>query len=249
MKKNILGVKVNNITPDLLEQELVKYGRNNSSGYVCFCNVHMLIEAYEDNDFRQVVNDSSFTVSDGVPISKAMYLFHKIKQPRIAGMDFFPLFLKSCQRNNLKVSFLGSTTKSLNFLKNKLKKDFPNLRTGCFISPPFDQDWDNITYIKEINNTETNVLFVALGCPKQEKWMKQHKNQVKAIMLGIGGALPTYTEEVSRAPRWMQVYSLEWFYRLLLDPKRMFKRYFITNTKFICFVSWFILCKFLKKIF
>ena len=102
-------------------------------------------------------------------------------------------------------------------------------------SPPYrtlTEEEDN-EIIKNINNTEADIVWVGLGAPKQEIWMNNHKNKIKGLMIGVGAGFDYHAGNIKRAPKWMQKCSLEWLYRLLQDPKRLFKRYFRTNTKFI----------------
>ena len=119
------------------------------------------------------------------------------------------------------------------FIHLKIKKDLPNIEVTHKISPPFKQKWDNESYINSFNASNTNIVFVALGCPLQEKWMFEHYKKINSVLLGVGGAFPVYAGEVSRAPKWMSNNSLEWLYRLIKEPKRMWKRYFYTNTVFL----------------
>lgn len=233
MKKRILIIDVNYGSREKYFKELVDSVVSKEYGYVCFSNVHMLIEAYDDPNFAIIVNNAKYAFADGVPIAKCFKYLYGLNQERISGMDFLPNFLEICNEKNFKVAFLGSTNEILNKVNSKIKKELPQIEVTALISPPFKEEWDNQRYIDEINNTETNFVFVALGCPKQEKWMFDNFNHINATLFGIGGALPTYVNEISRAPLWMQKNGLEWFYRLIKEPKRMFKRYLYTNCKFL----------------
>ncbi|MCA9841339.1 MAG: WecB/TagA/CpsF family glycosyltransferase [Cyanobacteria bacterium HKST-UBA03] len=117
----------------------------------------------------------------------------------------------------------------------KLEREFPNLKVGGYLSPPFrsltDEEMGQI--IDQIRDSGAQIVFVALGCPKQERWMAEHAHKLPAVSLGIGAALPVYAETLSRSPKWMQNYGLEWVYRLFQEPNRLLKRYAVTNTLFI----------------
>jgi N-acetylglucosaminyldiphosphoundecaprenol N-acetyl-beta-D-mannosaminyltransferase len=232
MKKKIISIQVNQGKLESFTKELLTKINHKKGGYACFSNVHMLVEAYDDKSFAEAVNNSTYTFPDGVPIAKSFKFIHGLEQERIAGMDFLPHFLKISNKNKLKVGFIGGSEETLNKTKIKIENEFPDINITTMISPPFNGEWNNLTYINMLNQTQTDVIFIALGCPKQEKWMYENFASVNGFMFGIGGALLTYTELVKRAPKWMQKYGLEWFYRLSLEPKRMFKRYFYTNTKF-----------------
>tara|TARA_R110002033_G_scaffold133508_1_gene173543 strand:- start:1741 stop:2475 length:735 start_codon:yes stop_codon:yes gene_type:complete len=233
MKKRIISIDINQGSKAFYENEIINLIEKKVNSYVCFSNVHMLVEAYDNSDFAKVVNEATFAFPDGVPIAKSFKFLYKTNQPRIAGMDFLPDFIKICEAKKYRIAVVGSTDPVLIKFKDKIEQDFPSVIITALISPPFGKTWNNEKYIKEINETNTDAVFVALGCPKQEKWMHEYYMQTKAILFGIGGALPTYVGDVKRAPVLIQKYGLEWLYRLFQEPKRMAKRYFYTNSKFL----------------
>ncbi|WP_298499208.1 WecB/TagA/CpsF family glycosyltransferase [uncultured Algibacter sp.] len=233
MKKRIISIDINQGSKEFYENQIIDLIKRKESSYACFSNVHMLIEAYDNKEFAKAVNEATFAFPDGFPVAKSFKFLYKTNQPRIAGMDFLPDFLKICDKKKYRIGVVGSTDSVLSKFKEKVEQDFPNVIITVLISPPFNQTWENEKYIEEINATKTDAVFVALGCPKQEKWMHEHHMKIQAILFGIGGALPTYVGDVKRAPVWVQKYGFEWLYRLLQEPKRMAKRYFYTNSKFI----------------
>lgn len=205
------------------------------SAYCCVANVHMLVEAYHDQDFAYVVNNADLVTPDGMPLTWGLKLIHNVEQERVAGMDLLPDLLKEAEKNGIPVFFYGGTQEMLEQTSSFLKKVYPLLKISGMISPPFrslTQD-ENQVIIDSINTSGAQLVFVALGCPKQEKWMASMKNYVHATMIGIGGALPVMVGMQSRAPKWMQKASLEWLYRLSQEPKRLFKRYAVTNTTYL----------------
>ena len=124
-------------------------------------------------------------------------------------------------------------------MATKACKQFPGLNVVGTLSPPFRElniDEDQLD-VDTINNCNPDFVFVALGCPKQERWMAEHKDKINSCMIGLGGAFPVYAGMVERSPTWMQKYGLEWLFRLIKDPKRLYKRYFYTNTKFIVLLA------------
>ena len=135
---------------------------------------------------------------------------------RIAGMDLLPELLSTCEKAGLKVGFYGSTEKILERTKMHLQNKFPQLDCPLFFSPPFRNltETEELEIIQMINHSGIHLLFVVLGCPKQEKWMARMNGKVKGVMVGIGGALPVLIGSQKRAPKWMQEYGLEWFFRL-----------------------------------
>jgi N-acetylglucosaminyldiphosphoundecaprenol N-acetyl-beta-D-mannosaminyltransferase len=214
---------------------IMEFSLKKQSSYVCLANVHMTIEAYRDLNFSEIVNNADIITPDGMPIAKAMKLLYGIQQDRVAGMDLLPDLLKKAEEENLGVFFYGGTNEMLKKTKEHVQKTYPNIRKQSYYSPPFRSltSEEEISVIQQINNSESHIVFVALGCPKQEKWMATMKGKINACMLGIGGALPVMIGMQKRAPQWMQKLSLEWLYRLIQEPKRLFKRYFLTNNLFI----------------
>ena len=233
MKKRIFCVDINHGAEEFYLEEILNRGEKRIGGYVCFTNVHMLIEAYDDPAFATIVNEAAYALPDGFPIAKSLKHIHGINQKRITGMDMFPSLIDGCNKRKLKVAFIGSTNEVLSRLIEKIKLDYNNITITATISPPFGKAWNNSEYLTQIESTGTNIVFVALGCPKQEKWMHENFKLTNALMLGIGGALPTYAGEIPRAPKIMREVGLEWLFRFYKEPRRMFSRYFYTNSKFL----------------
>ena len=119
-----------------------------------------------------------------------------------------------------------------------IRKTYPNIQIAGLYSPPFrplsEGEMEEIA--EHISNSGAHLVFVVLGCPKQEKWMSEMKGRIPAVMIGVGGALPVLIGDLKRAPLWMQRHSLEWLYRLMQEPKRLFKRYLVTNTIYLYLV-------------
>ncbi|MEA5458973.1 WecB/TagA/CpsF family glycosyltransferase [Arcicella sp. LKC2W] len=223
--------------------EILNLSAKRQSSYVCVANVHMCIEAYHNSSFADVVNNADIVTPDGKPLVFGIKWLDGIEQARVAGPDLMPSLLAEAQQKELKVFFYGATPDVLNLLVTFCKQKYPDLSIAGAISPPFRTltcEEEN-EHINRINSSEANLVFVALGCPKQEIWMHRMKGKINAVMLGVGGAFPMLVGVEKRAPLWMQKNGLEWFYRLMQDPKRLFKRYFVTN-------SWFVYLLFKEKI-
>lgn len=215
--------------------ELVTLSQNQSSSYVCICNVHMLIEANDSESFAGIVNQADMVTPDGKPVAKGLEWLYNIKQPRVAGMDLIESLFDRSEKDQLKLFLFGSTEEVLAKMVEKAKKQFPNINIVGTLSPPFRElsEQEKTDMVAEINSHNPDFVFVALGCPKQEKWMAEHKGKVNSCMIGLGGAFPVYAGTVERSPDWMQRNGLEWLYRLYKEPRRLWRRYFYTNTKFI----------------
>ncbi|WP_162425892.1 WecB/TagA/CpsF family glycosyltransferase [Pontibacter pudoricolor] len=205
------------------------------SSYVCFANVHMLVEAYKDKDFNNILNNADVACPDGGPLSKLMKLLYGQQQDRVAGMDLLPALLQQAAARGKSVYFYGSTDEVLKAVVETAKKKHPELKIAGYYSPPFRKltDIEDTAIVDMINATEPDLVFVALGCPKQERWMAEHKDRVNACMLGVGQAYMTFAGLEKRLPKWARDMSLEWVYRLVQEPKRLWKRYLVTNSVFV----------------
>ncbi len=194
----------------------------------------MTVEAQRNPEFRDVVNRADFATADGMPIVKSLRWLSNIQQERVAGNDLMPALLKIANDQQLKVFFYGGTEGILESIYSVAQRDFPALSIAGSHSPPFrpltDEEMDRVA--AQINASGANIVFVSLGCPKQERWMAAMHNQVNALMVGVGGAFLLYAGHDSRAPLWMRTLCLEWLYRLALEPRRLWKRYLISNTVF-----------------
>ncbi|MCC9166771.1 WecB/TagA/CpsF family glycosyltransferase [Pontibacter harenae] len=205
------------------------------SSYVCFANAHMLIEAYKDKSFNKILNQANVATPDGGPLSKLMNLLYGGKQDRVAGMDLLPRLLQEAAVRGKSVYFYGSTNEVLSAVVNTAQQNLPNLKIAGSYSPPFRKlsDEEDESIVNMINEANPDLVFVALGCPKQERWMADHKGRVKACMLGVGQAYMTYAGLEKRLPKWARDLSLEWVYRLYQEPGRLWKRYLHTNSLFV----------------
>jgi len=195
----------------------------------------MTVEALKNPIFGEVLRDSDLAVLDGMPLCWSYKLLHGFMPDRIAGRHLMHALIKDAVINNRSIYFFGSTPEKLIKAEQFLLKNYPGLHIAGMISPPFRSlsEEENISYAKQINDSGASLVFVALGCPKQEIWMHHMKSEINATMLGIGIALEVLTEQQVSTPVWMERAGLEWFFRLLKEPKRLFKRYLYTNTYFI----------------
>jgi N-acetylglucosaminyldiphosphoundecaprenol N-acetyl-beta-D-mannosaminyltransferase len=213
----------------------MEWAAGNRPSFVCFANVHMTIEAYKAPSFRDQLNNASLVVTDGKPLTVACYSLYRKKQERIAGMDFMPAVLKSANEEKSTIFLYGSKPDVLEALTKKIAEKYPAITIGGAISPPFRPllPEEEEEHIRKINDSGARLVFVSLGCPKQEKWMAAHYKKINAVLLGVGGAFAVTAGLQRRSPKWMQNLGLEWFHRLMVEPRRMFRRYFETNFAFL----------------
>lgn len=202
--------------------------------YICVSNSHTVVTAYEDADYLNVQNSSAMVLPDGKPLSVIQKKKGFKDAEKVSGPDIMALLMTE-KYNQYRHFFYGSTDDTLKLLKENLTKKNPNIQIAGMYSPPFRplSEEEDIEIIKMINDSNPDFIWVGLGAPKQEVYMYNHKGKINGIMLGVGAAFDFHAGTVKRAPLFMQKCGLEWLYRLTQDPKRLFKRYFVTNTKFI----------------
>lgn len=205
------------------------------SSYVCVANVHMFIESLQKKSFLEVVSKATLVTPDGMPIVWALKGLYGIQQQRVSGMDLICDILKEANNRRSSVFIYGGTENMLQQSVRHVHEYYPNVHLAGFYSPPFRKltEEENSEVIKRIEQSGACIVLVILGCPKQELWMASMKGKINAVMVGVGGALPVMVGLQHRAPVWMQNAGLEWFYRLLQEPKRLFRRYAVTNSLFI----------------
>ena len=211
-------------------------------------NAHSYNTAQKDEDFAEALIKGDYLIPDGASIVKACRWLKAKSQPkeRIAGWDLFSFEMGNLERKSeklkvksekcLKVMFLGSSEKVLSLIRERAANDYPNLEIVTY-SPPYKpefSDEDNQAMIRTINEANPDLLWIGMTAPKQEKWTYKHWNElnIHCHCGTIGAVFDFYAGTVKRAPLWWQRHSLEWLYRLLMEPRRMWRRYIIGNTKF-----------------
>lgn len=232
---NILGVNVDvtnlNETVGYIEENIEKFRGN----YICVSNVHTTVTAYENEEYGKIQNSGVLVLPDGKPLSILSKKRGFKNAQRVTGPDLMGELFKVSEEKGYKNYFYGNTEATLKLLKCKLKNTYPKLNIVGMYSPSFKEEvsLECNKIINEVNDGDVDFLWVGLGAPKQEKWMFTHKGKFNAIMIGVGAGFDYYAGVIRRAPMWMQKCSLEWAYRLYQNPKKLWKRYFKTNLKFL----------------
>lgn len=203
--------------------------------YICVANVHTTVTAHEDPDYQKVQNGAVMALPDGGPLSKFSRQQGYIDAARVTGPDLMKELLKESATKHYRHYFYGSTQETLDVLRWKIGEKYPGAVIAGMYSPPFRPltPEEDEAVVQRINEAKPDFVWVGLGAPKQERWMAVHENRVQALMVGVGAAFDYEAGNIRRAPMWMQRHNLEWLYRLMQDPKRLFKRYFVTNTKYL----------------
>ena len=232
---NILGVNIAVTSMESTIQTLTEKRNEWKGQYICVSNVHTTVMAHENPEYMKIQNEAVMALPDGSPLSAYSREGGKVNAKRVTGPDLMKELLMRSGENGFTHFFYGSTEDTLNKLKEKIEANYPGARILGMISPPFREltPEEDEEYIRQINEANPDFLWVGLGAPKQEIWMAKHKGRINSLMIGVGAAFDFESGEVKRAPKWIQNMKLEWFYRLMQDPKRLFKRYFVTNIKYL----------------
>jgi N-acetylglucosaminyldiphosphoundecaprenol N-acetyl-beta-D-mannosaminyltransferase len=233
--RHVLGMRVDDTSYEDAPRRVLRWVHLGRSAYVCVATVHMIMEAYDSAAFRQVVNEADLVTPDGRPLVWALKGLGVKNSTQVRGTDLTAHVVEQAAHENVPIGLYGGTPELLEAFVRILKTRFPKIRVVCQIAPPFraltPEEDEAVT--NEIVASGARILFVGIGCPKQEKWMATHKGRIPAVMLGVGAAFDFYTGRVPQAPHWMQVAGLEWIFRLLIDPRRLWKRYAKHNPRFV----------------
>jgi N-acetylglucosaminyldiphosphoundecaprenol N-acetyl-beta-D-mannosaminyltransferase len=205
--------------------------------------VHGLIESVKNTHFRSLVNKIDMVVPDGQPIRWALNSFYGADlEDRVAGPILTKHVLRKAAQHNLKVFLYGSTEETLRKFTEFIKRNYPGVEICGVHADRFREatEEEDLQDIRKINESGANIVLVGRGCPRQERWVASHLGKINAVMMAVGAAFDFHAGNIKHAPEWMQRSGLEWFYRLIQDPAKLWKRYFTTNPHFICL---FLLCK------
>lgn len=228
---------VDNVTLKEAIQEVDRFvKKTDHHAYVVTPNVDHIVKLQKDEEFLDLYNKADLILTDGVPLMWAAKLFGTPLKEKVSGSDLFPDLCKHAAEQKQTMFFLGGLEGVAEKAKAELEQRYPNLQVVGTYSPPFGFEKDEVEnqkIIDMINSLNVDILCVGVGAPKQEKWIYHNREKLNVkVSLGIGASFDFIAGTVQRAPLWMQKVGLEWFYRTIKEPKRMFKRYFIDDMVF-----------------
>lgn len=231
---DVIGVPITSTnmveTISFLEEELC----NIRGEYICVSNAHTCVMAHEDPEYWACQSESIMSVPDGKPLS--IVGSKKVSSMgRVTGPDLMREVFDASQKNGWTHYFYGDRKGTLESLRSELKAAYPEIEIvgmePSVFRPLSTEEKGDL--VRRINSSGADFCWVALGAPRQEVLMHELKGSTNSLMVGVGGAFNVLAGKVPEAPRWMQNLSLEWLYRLMQEPRRLFKRYAVTNTKFL----------------
>jgi exopolysaccharide biosynthesis WecB/TagA/CpsF family protein len=234
-RDTVVGVPVDVMRSGSVVAQLLRWARDRESRGVCFCNVHSAVVAGRDEAHRLALLAADLVVPDGAPVAWTLRRKGHHRQDRVDGPGTMWRVCAAARDQGIRVGLFGSTPEVLAALVEKMRAAFPGLDIAYIHSPPFRDATaaEDAAICAEIAQSGIGLLFVGLGCPKQERWIAQHRGLVPAVMMGLGAAFDFHSGSVARAPEWMRDSGLEWLHRLASDPGRLGARYLSSNSLFI----------------
>ncbi|XGV96118.1 MAG: WecB/TagA/CpsF family glycosyltransferase [Leptolyngbya sp. BL-A-14] len=210
------------------------------SCYVVAANVHVVMTGYWQRSFQRILNGAVLVTPDGMPLVMGLRLLGVKQQPRVYGPDLMLAWCDRAAQTGMPIYLYGGTKPMLDTLQQTLQERFPGLIIAGSYAPPFRPLTleEEKTDCDRIHASGAAVVFIGLGCPKQEEWMARQQGVLQAVMIGVGAAFSFHSGEVSQAPRWMMAWGLEWLYRFAMEPGRLWKRYLVNNPAFLILFGW-----------
>jgi N-acetylglucosaminyldiphosphoundecaprenol N-acetyl-beta-D-mannosaminyltransferase len=232
-------VRVVSLFPDVCQHaqlitRIEDMARSRQGGYVCFSTVHMVMESYDVPSFGAKVDAADIIVTDGMPIVWMQKIQGKQMASRVRANDLLVSICRQAEKTGLSIGFYGGKETVIDAIKARIRKEFPGLVVSYAFSPPFRELEleEEKRIIEQINSSLTDILFVGLGCPKQENWMHGHRSDIRSVMLGVGASFDFYAGNIRECPEWLGKMGLEWLFRLTQEPRRLWHRYLVLNPRF-----------------
>lgn len=234
MKREILGVTVTAGSYESVAEKSVAWAKQGESRTMCFTTAHMLMEAHDDPSFHALLNQMDIVNPDGMPVVWMLRALGLKDATRVYGPDATVVLLQAAQDADIPVAFYGGSQQTIDALVAEVSRRYPRLKIVFTLSPPFrtlTQEEDN-EITQQIINSEARMVFVGLGCPKQERWVMEHRGRIPAVLFAVGAAFDFFAGTKAQAPRWMMRSGLEWLFRLVTEPRRLAGRYMKHNPRF-----------------
>ncbi len=233
---DVLGVELSAVDQARTVDLIIGWAERDEHQYVCAVDVNSLMHAHRNSAVRDALNGAGVATADGTPLAWAMHYAGCPEAGRVAGPRLMPAVCRVAAQRGMRMYFLGGEPGVAEKVAAAMASHAPNLVVAGTKSPPFREltPDEDAALVAEINEADPDVLWVALGAPKQELWMASHRGRVKApVMVGVGGAFAVHAGLVREAPAWLQPTGLEWTYRLLQEPRRLARRYLRSHPAYV----------------
>jgi len=234
---NILGILIHNLTMPEAVQSVRQLILEKTPSVIVTPNVDVLAQTSRNIDFKNLYRRSDLIVADGMPLVWAARLLGTPLKTRVSGADLFPNICKMAAEQGYSVFLLGGKPDAAKLTSERLMKEYPGLKVSGIYCPPYgfeNNEQENAKIIRMLKDAKPDVLFVGLGTPKQEKWIFEYKELYGIpVSMCVGGSFELYCGMLKRAPLWMQKTGLEWLWRLMIEPRRLWKRYLVDDLVFV----------------
>jgi len=231
----IVGMRVDATSYSDAAKRITEWSQRGESRYVCVAAVNNVMAAHDQPSFRVAMNDADLVTPDGMPLVWGLRRMGVDDATRVYGPDLTPVLLSRASDAGIPVGFYGGTPEVLEALVERVHHRWPDLDVAYAWSPPFRdltrEEDDRV--VRQIQESGTRMLFVGIGCPRQEIWMHSHRGQIDAVMLGVGAAFDFMAGVKKQAPGLMQRTGTEWLFRLATEPRRLWRRYLRQNPRFV----------------
>lgn len=231
---NVIGVPISVVNMESCLKFIFANWEGIHGNYICVSNVHTTVMAHDNPKYYEVQANSLLSIPDGKPLS----IIGKKQYPqmdRVTGPDFMRKVFEMSKTKKIRHYFYGTTQENLDALLDKIKNDYPWVKVVGSEPSVFRKmsEKEEQELANRINSTNPDIVWVALGAPRQEEFCYRNEGRIEGLMVGVGGAFNVVSGVIDEAPQWIQDISMEWFYRFMKEPRRLFKRYFVTNSKFL----------------
>jgi N-acetylglucosaminyldiphosphoundecaprenol N-acetyl-beta-D-mannosaminyltransferase len=232
-KLSFLGVMIDNLTMAEAAAKITELARSSTASQICFVNADCVNIAFSDPHYRAALSSSQMVLADGIGVRIAGAILNQNVRENVNGTDMLPYLCAAAEEAGESLYLLGGRTGVPESASEWIAQRYPKLKVaGCHHGYFTEQDEPGV--LAAIRASGADILLVALGAPRQEKWIAAHKDEVGArISIGVGGLLDFYSGRIPRAPIWMREIGMEWFYRFWQEPRRMWRRYFVGNAMFL----------------
>lgn len=233
--RRVLGMRVDATTYAETADAVIERAETGAGGMICVATAHMAIECFDDPGLRRAVNSADRVTPDGMSLVWALRRLGVDSATRVYGPALLPILCARAEARSIPVGFYGGTPEVLGALQAELRQRFPRLRMPFAWSPPFRAlaPAEDAAVCDAILASGARILFVGLGCPKQERWMAEHRESLACVQVGVGAAFDFVSGAKAQAPEWMQGAGLEWLFRLGCEPRRLWRRYLVGNARFL----------------
>lgn len=235
----MLGMRIDSTSYTDAATRVLAWAGARESRYVCVANVHVTMESHDSPEYRAIVNGADLVTPDGMPLVWALRLFGVRGATRVYGPTLTEHVLARAAREQVPVGFYGASPDVLRGVLDACRSRFAGVPVVYSYAPPFRPltEAEDAAVVRDINASGARILFVGLGCPKQERWMGAHRGSVQATMLGVGAAFDFLAGLKPQAPAWLQRLGLEWLFRLATEPRRLWRRYAYHNPRFVALLA------------